>query len=60
MREVDLLPDWLVEGLVEADEEEQKKHGGPERLWRKVDVGGRAAIVRSARKRGSVPIRRVT
>lgn len=60
MREVDLLPDWLVEGLVEAEQDEKgTKQGGPEGLWQKVDAKGKSILVRSAKKKVSVPIRRV-
>lgn len=61
MLETARIPDWLVDGLVEAESDDGKKEkqGGPSKLWQKVDADGSPVIMRSARKTSSIPIRRV-
>jgi hypothetical protein len=61
MRDVDLIPDWLTEGLVETEKDKEKeRQGGVDQLWQKVDVGDVSMIVRAAkRKSSSIPVRRV-
>lgn len=58
MRFTDHLPAWLVEGLTEEEDAQPKKQAGPKSLWQKIDAGGTSVLVRSAKKKSSMPIRR--
>ncbi len=58
MRLTDRLPAWLVEGLIEEEDGQPKKQAGPKSLWQKVDTGDISVLVRSAKKKRSMPIRR--
>lgn len=59
MRESDRLPDWLIDGLLEEEGEQTEKQAGPKSLWQRVDARNMSVLVRSARKKSSVPIRRL-
>ena len=59
MREADRLPDWLVEGLVEEEDEQTTKQASPKSLWQRVDTGNTHMLVRSAKKKSGMPIRRL-
>ena len=53
MRNVDMVPDYLVEGLQDKENREAKE-GGDHPLWERLDVAGipmifRTAILRSSR-----------
>lgn len=59
MRETDRLPDWLVDGLIEEEDKQTEKQAGPKFLWQRTDIGSTSMLVRSAKKKGSIPIRRL-
>ena len=52
-RPVEIVPSYLVKGLLRG-EEEVKKEAGPQELWRKVEINGGTVIVRTAKKIGRV------
>jgi len=57
-RQISIIPDYLVEGLVTREKEEvegaKQIEAGPEKLWQTVKVDGSTFIVRSAKKIGEV------
>lgn len=59
MREIDCLPDWLMVGLSEEEDQPTEKQAGPRSLWQRVDAGDMSVLVRSAKKKRSIPIRRL-
>jgi hypothetical protein len=54
MKEVDRIPDWLVEGL----SKKKLGEGNVTPFWQKINVGDRSLIVRVAGRKvvGSIPV----